>query len=41
LIEDHQLRNRLSTEAADLARRSFAVDPVRQIEELYNALTVG
>jgi L-malate glycosyltransferase len=40
LIEDQQLRIRLGETARRLARTSFAVDPVRQVEELYAFLTM-
>lgn len=39
LIQDGELRHRLGEAAAQLARRSLAVDPVRQIEDLYTSLT--
>jgi glycosyltransferase involved in cell wall biosynthesis len=38
LIQDRELRIRLGEAASQLARRSLAVDPVRQVEELYAAL---
>jgi len=38
LIQDRDLRARLSEAAWHLARRSLAVEPVRQVEELYNSL---
>ena len=38
LIEDRGLRDRVGQEAALLARRSLAVDPVRQLEDLYVSL---
>jgi glycosyltransferase involved in cell wall biosynthesis len=39
LIQDSELRNRLGEAASQLAGRSLAVDPVRQIEDLYTSLT--
>ena len=39
LIEDHALRQRLGKAAWQLARRSLAVEPVRQLEDLYASLT--
>lgn len=39
LIQDRALRNRLGEAAADLARRSLAIEPVRQLEELYASMT--
>jgi hypothetical protein len=41
LIQDGELRHRLGEAAAQLARRSLAVDPVRQIEDLYTSLTAA
>lgn len=38
LVQDHELRNRLGDAASQLARRSLAVEPVRQLEELYTSL---
>jgi glycosyltransferase involved in cell wall biosynthesis len=39
LIQDDALRNRLGHAASQLARRSLAVEPVRQLEDLYASLT--
>jgi glycosyltransferase involved in cell wall biosynthesis len=39
LIEDRSLRERLGEAAWQLARQSLAVEPVRQLEELYTSLT--
>lgn len=39
LINDSALRRRLSEAAWQLARRSLAVEPVRQLEDLYASLT--
>jgi len=38
LIQDDALRNRLGQAASQLARRSLAVEPVRQLEGLYASL---
>jgi glycosyltransferase involved in cell wall biosynthesis len=39
LIDDRVLRNRLGDAAHYLARHSLAVDPLRQVEDLYASLT--
>jgi glycosyltransferase involved in cell wall biosynthesis len=39
LIQDDALRKRLGQAASQLARRSLAVEPVRQLEDLYASLT--
>jgi glycosyltransferase involved in cell wall biosynthesis len=39
LIEDPALRQRLGEAAWQLARQSLAVEPVRQLEDLYASLT--
>ena len=39
LIQDDALRQRLGEAASQLARRSLAVEPVRQLEDLYSSLT--
>jgi len=39
LVQDHELRNRLGAAASQLARLSLAVEPVRQLEDLYTSLT--
>jgi L-malate glycosyltransferase len=41
LIEDGALRQRLGEAAWQLARRSLAVEPVRQLEDLYASLAGG
>ena len=41
LIEDERLRNRLGEAASQLARRSLAVEPVGQLEDLYACLADG
>ena len=38
LVQDRELRNRLGEAASQLARRSLAVEPVRQLEGLYASL---
>jgi hypothetical protein len=39
LVQDDALRQRLGEAASKLARRSLAVEPVRQLEDLYASLT--